>query len=236
MNEKKLSALENILGYAFENRELLVQALCHSSYAAEQNCGDNERMEFLGDAVLELAVSHCLYTGAPNMQEGSMTKMRAALVCETALVQAAVRLGLPEFLLLGHGEDRAGGRDKPSIVSDALEAVIGSIYLDGGLDAAKTFVRAHVTPQNLSAAGAAAIFTDHKTRLQELVQKQNPAAKIEYLLLGADGPEHKRSFTMGVEVNGQRLGEGSGASKQSAGQAAAGQALEKIADGKGDFS
>ncbi|MCL2696255.1 MAG: ribonuclease III [Clostridiales bacterium] len=223
-----LAVLENILGYAFADRALLTQALTHSSYAAEHGKPDNERMEFLGDAVLELAVSECLYRDTAKMREGAMTKTRAALVCEPALVRAAGRLNLPDFLLLGYGEDRAGGRDKPSIVSDALEAVIGAIYLDGGLRPAKEFVETFIIT-SLQLTEAEGAFSDYKTKLQELIAKRSPAAKIEYLLLKADGPEHKRIFTMGVDVNGKRLGEGEGASKQSAGQAAAGQALETLA-------
>jgi len=226
--EQDLSVLEKIIDYTFSDRALLTRALTHSSYAAEHPGGDNERMEFLGDAVLELAVSDALYSDTEGFTEGAMTKTRAALVCEPALVRAAHRLGLPDFLLLGYGEDRTGGRDKPSIVSDALEAVIGAIYLDGGMDAARQFVMTHVVSRGQDETA----FLDFKTQLQELLQRKNSAMKIEYRLLSATGPEHKRVFTMGVLAGGELLGCGCGASKQSAGQEAAQKALARMREGQ----
>ena len=218
------------LGYSFCDEELLFTALTHTSFVKGdgRRAGSlhNERLEFLGDAVLELVVSDRLYRSNPRMQEGDMTKARARLVCEQSLYRAACALGVPEALRLGHGEEVTGGREKPSIVSDALEALIGAIYVDGGMDAACAFISSRVI-RLLEEACVQTTDKDYKTRLQELVQKERNAGP-EYVLVSETGPEHKKEFTMRVLLGGEMLGEGSGASKQAAGQEAARAAIEKL--------
>lgn len=225
-----LSELEKAIGFAFQNKDTLLMALTHTSYAKSdgrrEGGGHNERLEFLGDAVLELVVSQHLYQAHPNVQEGQLTRMRARLVCEQALFQAAKELGIPAFLLLGHGEELTGGRDKPSIVSDALEAVIGAVYLDGGMEAARCFIVSRVISL-LESAAVDATDRDYKTRLQEYVQRDHKG-KLTYELAGESGPEHKKEFTMRVLLNGTAIGEGTGVSKQAAGQAAAQSALAHL--------
>ncbi len=220
-----LDQLEKQLHYAFHNRSLLETALTHTSFVKGDARGTahNERMEFLGDAVLELIVSEHLYHTRPDLQEGEMTRTRARLVCEGALFYAAKELGLPEHLRLGHGEEVTGGRQKPSVVSDTMEAVIGAIFLDGGLEKAKAFVLERVISL-LENARVDIQDSDYKTRLQEYAQKDRLGQPV-YQLIGTSGPEHSKVFTMEVQLAGQALGQGIGATKQSAGQAAAKAAL-----------
>lgn len=215
------SLLEERLGYTFTNRSLLETALTHTSFVkgGGKSKPHNERMEFLGDAVLELCVSEYLYARYPALQEGALTRLRARLVCENALYRAAKALELPRFLHLGNGEEQTGGRGKPSIVSDALEAVLGGVFLDGGMEAAKRVVIEKVISL-LEEAHADAIDRDYKTRLQEHTQKEH-MGQPEYVLLAESGPEHQKTFTVSVRLNGQTFGSGTGATKQSAGQQAA---------------
>ena len=223
-----LSALETILGYTFRDRGLLLTALTHTSFVKGdgRHAQHNERMEFLGDAVLELIVSEHLYTLRTDMQEGQMTRARARLVCEQALFSAACELGLPPFLRLGHGEETTGGRDKPSVVSDALEAVIGGVFLDGGMEAAKGLVLGRII-KLLEEAHVDSRDKDFKTRLQEYIQKDHLGA-LSYELAGTRGPEHSKVFLMRVLLSGRELGIGEGATKQAAGQAAAYEALKSL--------
>ena len=223
-----LQDLQRNIGYTFCRPELLETALTHSSFVKGDgaSAAHNERLEFLGDAVLELSVSERLYCGHPEMNEGEMTRLRARLVCEQALFLAAQPIGLAAYLRLGHGEDRSGGRSKPSVVSDALEALIGAIYLDGGLDCARAFVREHVVSE-LEKTAMAVEDKDYKTRLQEYVQKRH-MGKLSYVLAGATGPEHNKSFTMCVLLDGTEIGRGEGGTKQSAGQMAAERALDRF--------
>jgi ribonuclease III, bacterial len=225
LTKDRINELESRIGYAFQNPELLKRALMHSSYVPGEG-GDNERMEFLGDAVLELCVSEELFFRFPKMQEGQLTKNRASIVCETALFAAAKQIGLGDFLLLGRGEDASGGRKKPSIVSDAFEAVIAAIFLDGGLEPAKTFIHRFVLSQlDLSAP----VFEkDHKTRLQELIHAKTHGKQVAYRLIGETGPDHDKTFTMEAVLGDEVLGTGTGHSKQSAGQAAAADALSRL--------
>ena len=211
LTREHLHALEQRIGYTFVEPERLRRALTHSSYSGEGK--DNERMEFLGDAVLELCVSEELFFRFPDMKEGQMTRNRASVVCESALFEAAQQIGLGMFLLLGRGEDASGGRKKPSILSDAFEAVICAIFLDGGLEPARAFIHATVLP--LLHLGETAFEKDYNTRLQELIVR-------------SEGPDHKKVFTMQAVLDGEVLGEGSGNSKQSAGQEAARIALERL--------
>lgn len=224
LNEKRfseLSELQETLGYRFESPELLNTALTHTSYVKGENrgAGHNERLEFLGDAVLELIVSEYLFVNNPQMNEGLMTRVRSRAVYENALFDAAMRTGLGKYLLLSHGEEHTGGREKPSILSDALEAVIGAMYIDGGIEPAKRFILGFAVEYIKDAVRTVTV-KDHKTLLQEYVQ-QNHTGVLEYEVVSASGPDHKRVFTMEVRINGIPYGRGQGNSKQEAGQNAA---------------
>lgn len=221
-----MTALEQKLNYSFRDPALLKTALTHSSYANEnrrQELVCNERLEFLGDAVLGLTVAAWLYRTYPRLPEGRMTKMRAELVCEQSLAGAAEELQLGAYLRLGHGEELSGGRTRPSILADAVEAIIAAVYLDGG-DAAALIHRLILNPAQAQLHPAA---TDYKTALQELVQKHT-GSKIVYILTGESGPDHNKTFTVVVHVNGEMRGAGTGHSKKEAEQAAARQALEAL--------
>ena len=215
------------LGYRFHNEGLLRRALTHSSLAVEQHRmgEDNERLEYLGDAVLEHLVSRHLFDAHPEMREGALTRLRSSLVCESALSAAARRLGLNEHILLSRGEEQCGGRDKDSILSDAFEAVLAAVYLDGGLDQAQRLVDEYVlsaeTLENRSSS------KDSKTAFQELVHADHKGRAIRYELVSESGPDHKKLFTMRVLVDEVEWGTGSGPSKQAAGQAAAQMAMER---------
>lgn len=227
-----LSTLESAIGYTFTNKALLLRALTHSSFfKKDKNTEpmDNERLEFLGDAVLELFVSEELFSRFPHMQEGMLTKTRASIVCETALFTAAEGVHLGRYLRLGHGERIGGGDKKPSILSDAFEAVIAAIYLDGGWDQAKSFVARHVLPL-LDFETRPVLEKDYKTRLQELIHHKTRGEQVTYRLLGESGPDHKKTFRMAVVLNDTVLGTGEGNSKQSAGQEAAKAALVQLGE------
>ncbi|MBQ3651821.1 MAG: ribonuclease III [Clostridia bacterium] len=215
------------LGYRFREDGLLRRALTHSSLAVEQHRmgEDNERLEYLGDAVLEHLVSRHLYDTHPEMREGALTRLRSSLVCEEALAAAARRLGLGEYLLLSRGEEQCGGRKKDSILSDAFEAVLAAIYLDGGLAEAQKLVQDYV----LCAEGQEkrSSSKDSKTAFQELVHADHKGRTIRYELVSESGPDHKKEFTMRVLVDDIEWGVGSGPSKQAAGQAAAQMAMER---------
>ena len=226
--EKKFKELERKAGYIFKNKELLCHALRHSSYINEKRMAKsecNERLEFLGDAVLELVSSEFLFFGNPEMPEGQMTKLRASMVCEPALAFCARELDLGDYLLLGKGEDATGGRKRESITSDALEALIGAIYLDGGFANAKEFILKHV----LNDLENKRLFYDSKTILQEIVQgKLNKT--IEYRLIKEEGPDHNKSFYVEVLIGEQNYGTGTGRTKKAAEQAAAYHAILKLKD------
>ena len=223
---KKTEELEEIIGYHFKNKHYLTQALTHSSYANEKKLGKlgcNERLEFLGDAVLELISSDFLYAKFTQVPEGELTKKRASLVCEPSLAYCARQFGLPEYLLLGRGEDMTGGRMRDSIVSDATEALLGAIYLDGGFERAREFVLKFI----LNDIERKQLFYDSKTILQELVQEDGKQP-VEYVLTGESGPDHNKQFEVEVRINGIPAGNGAGHTKKAAEQAAAYQALRKI--------
>lgn len=223
---RQLEKLEKIIGYSFSNKKLLLQALTHSSYANERKLGKlgcNERLEFLGDAVLELVSSHYLYETFPHMPEGELTKKRASLVCEPSLAYCAREFGLPGFLLLGKGEEMTGGRNRDSIVSDATEALLGAIYLDGGFANAKEFVLKFI----LNDMENKQLFFDSKTILQELVQEIG-GQPVEYRLEKEEGPDHNKVFTVCALVNGEVMGTGTGHTKKAAEQGAAYEAIRKM--------
>lgn len=224
INEARLSELkqlQNTLEYQFKDVELLNTALTHTSYVKGENrsSGHNERLEFLGDAVLELIVSEYLYVNNPSMNEGLMTRIRSRAVYENALFDAAMKIGLGKYLLLSHGEEHTGGREKPSILSDALEAVIGAMYIDGGVEPAKKFTLGFAVDFINEAVKTISV-KDFKTLLQEFVQ-QNHSGSLEYDVVSVSGPDHKRLFTIEAVINGKSFGRGQGYSKQEAGQNAA---------------
>lgn len=223
-----MDALEAKLGYAFHDRRLLENALMHSSYANENRARgytSNERLEFLGDSVLGMVTATRLYHLYPDMPEGKMSRLRAELVCEQSLHAVALELNLGDYIRLGHGEARNGGRERPSILADAVEAVIAAMYLDGGLEPARRFIFDHILTG--LAEGQMHHVTDYKTDLQERVQRK-PGQTLEYTLISESGPDHNKTFTMNVLLNGQEIGQGSGRTKKEAEQAAAKCALERI--------
>ena len=218
-NHTLLKELQQKIDYQFKDENLLFTAVTHSSYANEHKLHKihhNERLEFLGDAVLEIVSSDFLFKNVPDMAEGQMSKKRASLVCEPTLAYCARQIGLGKYLMLGKGEDMGGGRNRDSILSDALEAVIGSIYLDGGLNKASKFIMTHV----LNDIEHKAMFQDSKTILQEILQK-NHRDPITYEVVDMKGPEHNRMFVMQVKLGDAVIGQGSGRTKQAAGQEAA---------------
>ena len=223
MNSETIEALEGKIGYTFRDRSLLVLALTHTSFANEAHSGhlgSNERLEFLGDAVLELVSSDFFYREKPKLSEGELTKLRASFVCEPALAYCAEQIPLPPYLLLGRGEEMTGGRLRPSIVSDAMEAVIGAIYLDGGLTPARAYIDRFI----LNDIEGKRYFYDAKTLLQEEIQKDKDAV-LSYELRGEEGPEHLKRFTVAALRDGVPLAEGEGSSKKEAEQRAAYAAL-----------
>lgn len=211
------------IGYEFKDESLLRRALTHSSYANERHLkkfSDNERLEFLGDAVLELISSEFLYLNYRDMPEGNLTKLRASLVCEPTLAICTKDLNLQKYLLLGKGEEATGGRTRKSILSDALEAVIGALYLDGGMDAAKPFILRYI----LTDIEHKQLFHDSKTILQEVVQADYKK-ELQYELVDQRGPDHAREFTVEARMDGTVLGVGTGNTKKAAEQEAAYHAL-----------
>ncbi len=221
----KLTEFQTVLGYRFSQEGLLRQALTHSSYANEKQMkkySDNERLEFLGDAVLEIISSEFLFHNYPRLPEGELTKLRASLVCEPTLAQCAAELNLGEYLFLGRGEDRTGGRTRKSVLSDALEALIGAIYLDGGFANAKEFVLKYI----LTDIEHKQLFYDSKTILQEYVQREHET--LTYVLLEESGPDHDKCFLVEVRIGEERVSTGSGHTKKAAEQEAAYQALLRL--------
>lgn len=210
---------EKKIGYRFQDAELLVQALTHSSYSNERHCGrnsSNERLEFLGDAVLEIVSSDFLYHKYPQRPEGELTRLRASMVCEPTLALCTRELALGRYLLLGKGEDATGGRERDSILSDALEAVIGAIYLDGGLANAKEFIYRFI----LNDIEHKQLFYDSKTILQEFVQG-NYSEELGYRLIREEGPDHNKRFVMEAVIGATAYGQGEGRTKKAAEQQAA---------------
>ena len=222
LNKEKLKELEEKIGYEFKKKELLRQALTHSSFSNEQKINkykNYERREVLGDAVLELLSSQFFFETYPDMPEGDMTRMRSSMVCELALAWCARDISLGDYLLLGKGEEATGGRTRDSIISDVMEALIGALYLDGGLERANAFVKRYI----LSDLENKQLFYDSKTLLQEQVQKEGRT--LIYELVSETGPDHDKVFVMEARIDGQVAGRGEGRNKKSAQQQAAYQAL-----------
>jgi ribonuclease-3 len=237
MKHLPLDNLEEALGHRFANRALLEQALTHSSSAREstESTSDNEQLEFLGDAVLQLVASQELYQRFPSYQEGDLSKLRAHLVNAHHLVHCAQQLHLGSYLRLGRGEEKTGGRHKSALLSDAVEALLAALYLDGGLVPARAFVLSHILEpelERLSGANGIVLVADHKSRLQELLRASG-RPEPRYEMIGEEGPAHRRSFTMQVIVadasNQDEFSTlGSGSTKKVASQQAAQKALERL--------
>ena len=223
-----MEKLEEKLGYTFHDRRLLENALTHSSYANENKSKgetSNERLEFLGDSVLGMVVADHLYRTHPDMPEGELTRTRAALVCEDSLVEVAAQLELGQYLKLGRGEDAGGGRTRPSIQADAVEAVIAAVYLDGGIGSARKLITNFILTNNEREQEGAV--RDFKTALQELVQRESGRV-LSYRLMGESGPDHAKVFSVEVDLNGRPIGAGEGRSKKEAEQNAAKAAMAKL--------
>lgn len=224
--DKKLMELEEKTGYRFRNRALLGRAMTHSSYANECHKSKlecNERLEFLGDAVLEIAASEFLFHKFPDMPEGDLTKTRASMVCEPTLAYCAEELSLGDYLLLGKGEEATGGRNRNSVVSDAMEALIGAIYLDGGFANAKEFIHKFI----LNDMEHKKLFYDSKTILQEIVQSRYEEG-LNYRLLREEGPDHNKLFEVSARIGETEIGRGTGRTKKAAEQLAAYHGILKI--------
>ena len=222
-----MKTLETKLGYQFQNSKLLDHALTHSSYANEHHLGSissNERLEFLGDSVLGMIVADHLYRTFPDLPEGDLTRIRANLVCEGSLVLVAKEWDLGRYLKLGKGENACGGRSRPSILADAVEAVLAAVFLDGGLAHDRDIIQRFLLDRMEQVNRAS---RDHKTYLQELVQRKSGQV-LSYELIGESGPDHNKTFQMQVLLNGQPIGQGTGHSKKEAEQAAANAAIERL--------
>lgn len=229
MKQEKRMEFEKRIGYSFKDPELLVTALTHSSYSNEkrlkkQEC--NERLEFLGDAVLELISSEQIFRDHPDQLEGDLTRIRASYVCEPTLALCAREICLGDYLQLGKGEDQTGGRERDSILSDAMEATIGAVYMDGGFESAQRYVEEFI----LKDIEKKSLFYDSKTYLQEIVQRD--LKKLEYVLLKEEGPDHNKSFEVGVFIDGKQLTTAVGRTKKKAEQAAAYEAILLLEDKK----
>ena len=218
--------LETLIGYQFKNKQLLKRALSHTSYCNEvKSAGEsNERLEFLGDSVLSVVVAEYLFSNYKKQQEGDLTKLRASLVCEKALAVFAKKIELGRFIMLGRGEQQNGGNERPSILSDAFEALLAAMYLDGGMEVVKSFILKFVE-EELERMDNVGSFRDYKTQLQEIIQR-NREEELQYILAGEEGPDHDKSFTVEVRLNSNVIGVGVGHSKKQAEQLAAKQALQ----------
>ena len=224
-----MTTLEEKLGYEFRDPALLENALTHSSCANESRGRrqSNERLEFLGDSILGMVVADHLYRNHPDLPEGELTRTRAALVCEGSLVEVAQCLELGAYLKLGKGEEAGGGRERPSIIADAVEAVLAAVYLDGGIGSARKLIQKFILDREAEKSAS----RDYKTALQELVQRESGQV-LGYQLIGAEGPDHAKIFSVEVDLNGIPIGQGRGRSKKEAEQNAAKAAIEKLKAGE----
>ncbi len=224
MNSRKL---EKSIGYTFKDKNILAEALTHSSYGAG-NCScvsrSNERLEFLGDAFLDAVTSVVLYIHLPEACEGELSKIRSQIVCEKALASVGRRINIGACIDMGRGEEQSGARNRESIVADATEALIGAVYIDGGFAAMRELVE-RLFSETVDDAIHGRLFSDYKTRLQELVQREKKSAAVEYAVIGESGPDHDKTFCVCVSLDGVLLGRGTGKSKKEAEQNAAREAL-----------
>lgn len=223
---KNIEELEMKIGYSFKNKSFIERALTHSSYNRERNTRhkDNERLEFLGDAFLDAIVGAELYSRMSDVTEGTLTKTRALIVCEKALAEVARGLNIGKYLLMGHGEASTGGRNKDSILADALEALIGAIYLDGGYGEAQVFT-VNALESTICGAISGKIFSDYKSEIQELLQSSGKAVNISYVVDKEEGPAHDKTFYLHLECDRKILGSGRGKTKKEAEQNAAKESL-----------
>ena len=225
-----MNKAEKDIGYNFKDKDLLVIALTHSSYANEKHTKNNERLEFLGDSVLSIIISDYIFHKMSKVDEGDLSKLRATLVCEASLAEVAKKINLSELVLLGKGEDMTGGRQRPSVISDAFEAVLGAIYLDSDLETAREWLLGLMLDRiELGLTGE--LYSDYKTILQELVQEDGKSA-VTYSTISTTGSDHNRKFTVQVEINGKAMETASGHSKKLAEQSAAKKLLEKLKNEK----
>ncbi|MBQ8293510.1 MAG: ribonuclease III [Bacilli bacterium] len=225
INEKAFNEIVEKYHLNIKNNEYFIEALTHSSYANEHSLKSNERIEFLGDAVLGLLVAEYLYESFPNIHEGKMTKIRASYVCEDANAGYCRKMGIDKLILLGHGEELSGGRSRPAVLNDAFEAFLGAVYLSGGLIEVKKILAKVVFPE--ISENDAKPFVDYKSQLQEYIQAESRVS-LKYRLDDVQGPPHKRIFTISAVHDGISLGTGVGSSKKDAEQMAAKEALEKM--------
>lgn len=235
-DEVLVKKIKDQLAIQWNNEDHLLHALTHSSFAHENRnhhlqLEHNQRLEFLGDAVLELVISDYLYKNYPDYPEGTLTKIRAGIVCEPSLASIANSLNLGDFLLMGRGEERSGGRKRPSILADGMEALIGAVYIDQGIDLAYSFVLKKLNPVIERVVASGGLKTDYKTQLQELVQKKSENS-LGYRILEESGPDHAKTFIAGVSFQGIQWGQGSGRTKKEAEQDAARHAMQKIRSGE----
>ena len=220
-----IEELEKSIKYTFKNKNLLRNALTHTSYAYEHNTQSNEKLEFLGDSILEFISSEYLYNKYPNLKEGEMTKVRATVVCEKSLHKVAVLHNFSDFLYLGKSEKMTGGNKRPAILADSIEAVIAAIYIDGGIEPARKFIVENLK-EEIEIATKNVGQKDYKTVLQEELQK-NGDVKIEYQIINEKGPDHNKTFEAQVSLNGKILAKGKGKSKKEAEMQAAKKAIQK---------
>lgn len=226
----KMTEAEKKIGYEFKDPELLKIALTHSSYANENHTRDNERLEFLGDSVLSIIISDYIFKRMQDVDEGDLTKFRATLVCEQSLASVSEKIHLNELVFLGRGEERTGGRKRPSIISDAFEAVLAAIYLDSGIETAKKWLLG-LMKDRIEKVLAGEYYSDYKTTLQEIVQRNGKGA-VSYSTISEVGKEHNKQFTVQVIINGEPKNKGVGHSKKEAEQAAAKAALTELRNAK----
>lgn len=226
--EQKIHSLQETINYKFNNTHMIIEAITHSSYANEsknKNIRYNERLEFLGDSALGLTISEYIFEKYKHLPEGELTKMRASVVCEASLARQARNIGLGQYLLLGKGEELTGGRDRESILADALEALIGAIYIDGGIEESRKFVLNYFMG-SIVLASKGSLFKDYKTDLQELLQSKG-FEKITYKVVNEYGPDHNKSFDVEVLLGDTVIGRGSGKSKKEAEQRAAKEGIKR---------
>lgn len=228
--KNNLISLQKNLNYKFRNEELLSLAMTHSSYANENKMGiveNNERLEFLGDAILNLVVSQYLYKKYPNHPEGELTKIRAKVVCESSLAYAAKKIEIGKYLLLGKGEEATGGRVRESILADVAEAIVGAIYMDSDFETTNTILLTNFESDIVHAVAKGDLFIDYKTELQEMIQKKGKST-MEYVVVKEEGPDHNKRFYIDVVVNNESIGTGRGRNKKDAEQMAAKEALIRL--------